>query len=414
MRRGRVKLGRVRLFQFQNVPRKFDGGDLHSEAEAEIGNFVFTRVLHGLDFAFDAALAKTAGDQDAAQSLEDFCRAFLFNLFGIQAHDFHAAIVADAAVADGFIDGLVGVLQADVFADHADADAVLRRDDFADDFLPVRHVGGRHIEAQQPADQVVGALALEHERHFVNRMFHVLLLDHRLHGDVAEHGNLLAQLLFQRLFAAADDEVGRDADFAQLGDRLLRGLGFQLARRLDERHVGDMNKHDIAVAGFQSELADGLQKRQALDVARRAADFGDDDVGFGFFGEEVNAVFDFVGDVRDHLDGLAEIFPLALVVEHGLINLAAGEIVEPGQLDVGEPLVMAQVEVGLRAVVEHINLAVLKRAHRTGVHVEVGIELLERHLESAIFEQRAQRRRRQALAQRTHHTTGYKYKLHKK
>jgi len=98
----------------------------------------------------------------------------------------------------------------------------------------------------------------------------------------------------------------------------------------------------------------------------------------------------------------------ALVVEHGLIDLAAGEIVEPGQLDVGEPLVMAEVQVGLGAVVEHINLAVLKRAHRAGVHVEVGIELLERHLESAIFEQRAQRRRRQALAQRTHHTTGYK------
>jgi len=55
---------------------------------------------------------------------------------------------------------------------------------------------------------------------------------------------------------------------------------------------------------------------------------------------------------------------------------------------------MAEVEVGFGAVVEHINLAVLKRAHRAGIDVEVGIELLERHLESAIFQQRAQRRRR--------------------
>ena len=39
-----------------------------------------------------------------------------------------------------------------------------------------------------------------------------------------------------------------------------------------------MNKHNIAVAGFQRELADGLQKRQALDVAGRAADFGDDNI----------------------------------------------------------------------------------------------------------------------------------------
>jgi len=33
---------------------------------------------------------------------------------------------------------------------------------------------------------------------------------------------------------------------------------------------------------------------------------------------------------------------------------------------------MAEVEVGFGAVVEHINLAVLKRAHRAGIDVEVG------------------------------------------
>ena len=73
---------------------------------------------------------------------------------------------------------------------------------------------------------------------------------------------------------------------------------------------------------------------------------------------------------------------------------------------------MAEVEVGLRAVVEHIDLAVLERAHRARVHVEVGIELLQRDLEAAVFEQRAQRGRRQALAQRTHHAAGDKDVFH--
>ena len=118
-------------------------------------------------------------------------------------------------------------------------------------------------------------------------------------------------------------------------------------------------KAGVAAADFERELADGFEERQPLDVAGGAADFGDDDVGLGLLGEDVNAVLDFVGDVRNDLDGLAEIIALALVVEHGLINLAAGEVVEAGQLDVGEPLVMAEVEVGLRAVVEHIDLAVL-------------------------------------------------------
>ena len=100
----------------------------------------------------------------------------------------------------------------------------------------------------------------------------------------------------------------------------------------------------------------------------------------------MNALLDFVGDVRDDLDGLAEVFPFALVVEHGLIDLAAGEVIEARQLDVGEPFVMAEIKVGLRAVIEDVNLAVLIRAHRSGIDVEVGVELLQRDLETAIFQ----------------------------
>ena len=332
MRRVRVKFRRVRLVQFQNVAREFNRGDLHAEAQAEVGNFVFARVLRGLDFAFDAAFAETARHENAAETLQHFFRAVLFDFLGIHLHDFHAAIVADAAVDDGLIDRFVGVLQADVFADDADAHAMLRRDELADDFLPMRHVRRRRVEMQQAADQVVGALALEHQRHLVNRMVHVLFLDDRLDGHVAEQGNFLAQFLVERLLAAADQEVRRDADFAQLGDRLLRRLGLQFAGGLDERHVGDVHENGVVVADFEREFADGLQKRQPFDVAGRAADFGDDDVGLALLGQQVDAVLDFVGDVRNHLHGLAEIFALALVVEHGLINLAAGQIVQPGQL----------------------------------------------------------------------------------
>jgi len=38
--------------------------------------------------------------------------------------------------------------------------------------------------------------------------------------------------MFQRAVAAAHHDVRLDADFAELGDRLLGGLGLQLARRI--------------------------------------------------------------------------------------------------------------------------------------------------------------------------------------
>ena len=61
---------------------------------------------------------------------------------------------------------------------------------------------------------------------------------------------------------------------------------------------------------------------------------------------------------------------------------------------------MAQVEVGLGPVVGDEDLAVLERAHGAGVDVEVGIELLDDHLEAPALEQASQGGSRDALAQR--------------
>ena len=53
----------------------------------------------------------------------------------------------------------------------------------------------------------------------------------------------------------------------------------------------------------------------------------------------------------------------------------------------GEALVMAEVEIGLRAVVGDENFTVLKRAHRARIHVEVRIEFLQGDFETATFEE---------------------------
>ena len=134
--------------------------------------------------------------------------------------------------------------------------------------------------------------------------------------------------------------------------------------------------------------------------------------GFAVLRDCMDAIFDLVGDVRNHLYRFAEIIASALLVENGLINLAAGEIVNPGQFHVGEPLVVAEVEIGFRAVIQHVNFAVLIRAHRARIDVQVGIEFLQRDFEAAILEQRAERGGGQSFAQRTHHAASNKNVFH--
>ena len=52
-----------------------------------------------------------------------------------------------------------------------------------------------------------------------------------------------------------------------------------------------------------------------------------------------------------------------------------------------EALVVPQVQIRLSAVVGYVDLAVLIRAHRARIHVDVRIELLQRHLVAVVLEQ---------------------------
>ena len=72
----------------------------------------------------------------------------------------------------------------------------------------------------------------------------------------------------------------------------------------------------------------------------------------------------------------------------------------------GEALVMAEIEIGLRAVVGHEHFAVLIRRHRAGIEVEIGIELAETDLVAPRLQQRAERRRSQTLSERGDHAAG--------
>ena len=74
---------------------------------------------------------------------------------------------------------------------------------------------------------------------------------------------------------------------------------------------------------------------------------------------------------------------------------------------------MPEIEIGLRAVVQHINFAVLKRAHRSRIDIEIGIEFLENNAQPAQFKQGAERSRGQTFAKRTNHTASDKNIFHR-
>ena len=90
------------------------------------------------------------------------------------------------------------------------------------------------VDAQHFAHHVVEAFVVEDQRQLVDRL-DVLRGDDRVLVDVAEERDLAALILRDRPVAAAEQDVGLDADRPQLADAVLRRLRLQLAGRADER-----------------------------------------------------------------------------------------------------------------------------------------------------------------------------------
>ena len=238
--------------------------------------------------------------------------------------------------------------------------------------------------------------------------------DHGLLVDVAHQRDLALDVVGDVPVGPADDRVGLDADRAQRGDRVLGGLGLQLTGRPDVGHQGDVQEEAVVAADVVADLAGGLEERQRLDVADGAADLGDhhvDVAGVVRLAHRADPVLDLVGDVRDHLDGVAEVVAAALLGDHRGVDLAGRHVGDAGQVGVEEPLVVPDVEVGLRPVVGHEDLAVLERVHRPGVDVEVRVELLHRDPQAAGLEQAAEGGGRQPLAERRGDAAGDEHVL---
>ena len=206
---------------------------------------------------------------------------------------------------------------------------------------------------------------------------------------------------------AAQQDGRLNADAEQFLDRMLRRLGLQLSGGRDVGQQRQVDEQRVLVPDLVAELADRLKEGRTLDVADGAADLAQDEVLVRDIGAD--ELLDRVGDVRDDLDRGAQVIAAPLALDHGGIDAPGGDVVALARGDAGEPLVMAEVEVGFRPVVGDIYLTVLIRAHGARIDVEIGVELTQPHLEFARLEQCAQRGGGKALAERGNDAAGNEY-----
>ena len=101
------------------------------------------------------------------------------------------------------------------------------------------------------------------------------------------------------MVAPEDDDVGLDADAAELLDGVLGRLGLELAGRRERRQQRHVDVEDVGAADVLAHLADRLEERQALDVADGPADLDDHDVRVAVARDAPDPLLDLVRDVRE-------------------------------------------------------------------------------------------------------------------
>ena len=228
--------------------------------------------------------------------------------------------------------------------------------------------------------------------------------DDRALRHIGEQRQLAALVVGQAAVGAADQHIGLNAYGAQFLDRMLGGLGFYLAHGLQIRHQGQVNEQGMIAPQLHAHLPDRLQEGLGFYVAHRAADLHQRQVRVA--GPFLDAAFDLVGDVRDDLHGGPKVIAAPFLLDDILIDLAGGEVVAPGHGGPHKAFVMPQVQVGLRAILRDIDLAMLKRAHGAGVHIDVGIQFQQGDIHPPGFEDRPQGGGGNPLPQGGNHAAG--------
>ena len=89
-----------------------------------------------------------------------------------------------------------------------------------------------------------------------------------------------------------------------------------LARSAEIGHERDMDINRVSCADLVTDLTDSFEERLAFNVTRGAADFGDNNIRVTFLADVVYKFFYFICYVRNGLNGAAEIFSAAFLVDN--------------------------------------------------------------------------------------------------
>ena len=146
-----IKFAGIGVFEHADVPRKFNYGNLHTKADSEIWNMVFTAVFCGFYHTLDSALAKAAGHNDSGTFGKLFCDIFGVHALAVNPVNLDVGAVGIARVAQRLRNGKVRIVKLNIFAHQTDVNSLIAVDYSVDHLFPLAHIKLRRVDIELAA-----------------------------------------------------------------------------------------------------------------------------------------------------------------------------------------------------------------------------------------------------------------------
>ena len=170
-----------------------------------------------------------------------------------------------------------------------------------------------------------------------------------------------------------------------------------------------MHEEHVLAPELVANLTGSFDEGLTFDVTDGPANFGDDHIGPWLFVRlKAHAPLNLIGDVGNDLHSVAQVFATAFLADDLLVYLAGCDVGCLRQVDIQEALVVPDVQVGLCTIIGDEHFAVLEGVHGARIHVQIRIQLLHHHAQSAAGKQVAKRCGGKTFTQRGHDPTGHK------
>jgi len=233
----------------------------------------------------------------------------------------------------------VCIVQGYVFTDEGNVEVVFRMINGIDHFFPVFHVARFIGQVKLFQDNAVQSFVRKQERYFINAV-EGFIFDNGFFINIAEQSQLIFHFIRQGPFCTANDDIRLNANTAQFFDTVLCRFCLQFAGSANVRYQCNVNVEHVVTADFLLDLTDCFEERQAFDIAYSTANFRNDDIGIIVIPYAIYTFFNFIGNVGNDLDGVAQIIAAPFFLQYRPVNFTGRNVRVLAQVNVDKAFIM--------------------------------------------------------------------------